>query len=201
MGSPIVVSAVVEGPTDAAAAEKLLRHAGLVPGTTYEQGGKTRLVENLPRYNRAAVFGVWLTVVDLDRSADCAPPFVAQVLPNRSSSMTLRVAVRALEAWLLADPAAMASFLSVAQTKVPRDPDALLDPKRALVELAARSRSAAIREDMVPRPGSGRSVGPAYTSRLIELITQHWSIDEAVTRSDSLNRCVKALQGIRARHP
>ena len=40
MGSPIVVSAVVEGPTDAAAAEKLLRHAGLVPGTTYEQGGK-----------------------------------------------------------------------------------------------------------------------------------------------------------------
>jgi hypothetical protein len=36
-----------------------------------------------------------------------------------------------------------------------------------VVELARYSRRRDIREDMVPRPGSGRSVGAAYTSRLI----------------------------------
>jgi hypothetical protein len=65
-----------------------------------------------------------------------------------------------------------------------------------MVTLAGKSRRRAVREDMVPNPGSGQSVGPAYTSRMIEFIQDRdagWRPDIAVTNSDSLRRCVLAI--------
>jgi len=68
------------------------------------------------------------------------------------------------------------------------------NPKRELVNLARGSRLKAIREDMVPRPGSGRSEGPAYVSRLIEFASDSWRPSEARSRSESLQRCCQALE-------
>ncbi len=65
--------------------------------------------------------------------------------------------VRHVEAWLLADRERISAFLGVGTVKVPRDPETLEDPTRTLVDLARQSRRRDIREDMVPRPGSGRS--------------------------------------------
>jgi len=84
--------------------------------------------------------------------------------------MYFRVVVRAVEAWLLADRERLSALLSIPSTRIPREPEAVVDPKRIIVELAMHSRQWAVREDMVPRPGSGRAVGPAYTSRLIEFV-------------------------------
>jgi hypothetical protein len=69
------------------------------------------------------------------------------------------------------------------------------DPKRAMVEVAGHSRRREIRQDMVPRRGSGSSVGPAYTSRLIEFAQAHWRPETAARASDSLRRCLARLQG------
>jgi hypothetical protein len=53
---------------------------------------------------------------------------------------------------------------------VPTDPERLDDPKKALIDLAKRTRVRAIRGDLVPRESSGRKVGPLYTARMIEFV-------------------------------
>lgn len=128
-------------------------------------------------------------LVDLDRDAECAPPLVAEWLPAPAPLMRFRVAVRAVEAWLLADRETIAAFLRVSLSRIPDDTDALPDPKRYLVSLARGSRRRDIREDMVPRDGSGRSVGRAYSSRLVEFVDQMWRPDEAARHSESLRHC------------
>lgn len=107
--------------------------------------------------------------------------------------MHLRVAVREIEAWLLADGAALAAFLGVPVSRVPQRPESLLDPKRAITDLAAASRRRSIREEIAPRPGSGRQVGPLYTTRISEFTTTHWRPEVAEAQSDSLRRCIVAL--------
>jgi hypothetical protein len=115
--------------------------------------------------------------------------------------MCFRVAVRAVEAWLLADGEAIAGFLGVARTAIPsRSPDDLDDPKRMLVEIAKSSRRREIREDMVPRPASGRSVGPAYASRLIEFATSAWRPEVAAMCSESLRRAIASLERLVGTH-
>lgn len=67
-------------------------------------------------------------------------------------------------------------------------------PKQALVNLARTSRRRAIRDDMVPREGSGRAVGPGYTSRIIEFVSNHWRPEQAAHVSDSLRRAIARLE-------
>lgn len=115
-------------------------------------------------------------------------------LPSPEPSMIFRIAVREVEAWLLADLDAIADFLHISRDNVPRDPETLDDPKRTLVNLARGSGSREIREDLVPRDGGGRSVGPAYTARMTEFATLNWRPEEASKRSPSLRRGVLAVQ-------
>ena len=102
--------------------------------------------------------------------------------------MCLRVAVHQVEAWLLADRDNIARFLGVAASRVPRHVETLTNAKEAMVDLARRSRRRDIREDMVPRPGSGRSAGPAYASRLIEFAQGMWNPQKPARPSDSLRQ-------------
>jgi hypothetical protein len=118
--------------------------------------------------------------------------------------MCFRLVVRSVEAWLLADRDRIAEFLGIRRAQVPRDPDALDDPKRALINLARRSRRRALRTEIVPREGSGRSVGPLYTTRLIEFIQDEavgWRVDHALGVSDSLRRCVEDLRRLAEEDP
>jgi len=108
--------------------------------------------------------------------------------------MCLRVAVREVESWLLADREQIARFLSVRLSQIPREPDELEDPKRVLISIAGGSRKREIRQDLVPRPESGRAVGPAYDARLIEFVANCWHPVEAAVNSRSLHRCIAALE-------
>jgi len=178
---------------------RLAEHIGVNADPIYVAHGKDRLQEAVPGYNSAARFSPWAILVDLDRDEDCAPPFVARWLPAASRHMCFRVAVRTIEAWLMADRERLAAFLHVPARSVPGNPETLPDPKRAVVDLARRSRRSEIRADMVPRPDSGRAVGPAYTSRLIEFATDRrrgWRPTVAARSADSLARCVRALRAL-----
>jgi hypothetical protein len=190
----VTISAAVEGITDEAVVRRLILHVGAQPGTVYGKQGKPHLQTRIAGFNNAAQHTPWLVLVDLDHDADCAPPLRANWLPAPAPRMCFRVAVRAVEAWLLADFEAMADFLGVARSRVPRDPESLSVPKEALVNLARQSRRKAIREDLVPREGSGRAVGPGYTSRLIEFASTHWRPKKAAHRADSLRRAIACLQ-------
>ena len=65
---------------------------------------------------------------------------------------------------------------------------------RLTVSAHDRRVAAMFARTWVPRNGSGRTEGPAYTSRLIEYATDRWRPDVAVQRADSLRRAVACLQ-------
>ncbi len=164
----VQVNILVEGSTDEPVAKRLLTHVGLQVGTVYGRKGKAHLLGRLPNYNKAAHFSPWFVVVDLDGDTRCASQFVAQWLPDPAKGMQLRVAVQAIEAWLMADRESLARFLAVSPSSLPYRTDLELNPKETLINIAQASRSRSIREDIVPRRGSGAKVGPLYVARLTE---------------------------------
>jgi hypothetical protein len=192
--NPVVISGALEGLVDEAVVRRLVEQRGAVLGQVHGKNGKPHLRQRLAGYNQAARLFPWIVLIDLNRDADCAPPLRAEWLPNPALYMCFRVAVRKVEAWLLADREQLARFLSVTTSRIPLNPETIDDPKRTMVELARHSRQRNIREDMVPRPRSGRTVGPAYTSRLIEFVETLWRPEVAVRHSDSLRRCCEHLR-------
>lgn len=197
-----MVSGAVEGLIDEAVLRGLLTHVGAAVGAVHGKHGKDDLRHGLRGYNSAARWAPWVVLVDLNRDEACAPPLRRLWLPDPAPGMCFRIVVRKIEAWLLADRERIARFLGVPLSRVPPSPEAVDDPKQLMVELARRSRRREIREDMVPRPGSGRQVGPAYTSRLVEFVERHWRPGVAARSADSLRRCLKRLdQLVRGRPP
>lgn len=191
--------AAVEGDADEAVLSRLAERAGLILGTIYGRKGKGYLRDRIKQYNHAAQHYPWVVLVDLDTDADCAPELKGSWLPSVVPQMCFRVAVRAVESWLLADREKFSRFLGVPLSHVPQDTDALPDPKATVISLAQRSGRPAIREDMVPRSGGGRREGPLYTARLIEFVhdtSSGWRPDVAASRSDSLLRCCRALDNL-----
>ena len=195
----VFITGAVEGDVDEAVLRRILRHVGLELGAVHGREGKQKLLQRLGGYNNAARFAPWVVLVDLNGDCPCAPPCVQNWLPAPSEHMCLRVAVRAVEAWLLADRERIAGTLGISLRRVPDDPDNLAQPKAELVNLARHSNSRSIREQIVPRTGSGRSVGSLYTSRLIEFIEDEdggWRPDRAAFGSDSLRRCIDRLRSL-----
>lgn len=188
------VTIAVEGVTDTAVVARLFAWLGMEVGPVYGQRGKAYLDKHLPAYNNAARFAPWLVVRDLDTDFECAPVLTAALLPTPAAFMRLRVAVREVESWLLADRVRIADFLSVALNRVPVDADSIGNPKSFMVELARQSRRRQIKEDLVPAAGSGTKVGPGYAARLIEFARGAWRPQAAVRNSASLRRCVAALE-------
>lgn len=198
------ISGAVEGISDEAVFQRVVIARGAAVHRIQVQRGKANLRRALPGYNAAAQGYPWLVLVDLDEDFDCAAALVAAWLPAPSTYMRFRVVVREVEAWLLADRDRFMSFFAVPAAAVPDQPDELLDPKATLLTAISRSRRKAIRIDMLPRPDSGRRVGAAYTSRLIEFASdsdQGWRPTIAAQRSPSLSSCLTRLDSLIAIAP
>lgn len=187
----------MEGPIDEAVLRRLLEFLGAVPGPIYGKQGKDRLLQQISAYNHASRISPWVVLIDLDRDADCAPSFRLRHLAAPEPNLCFRVAVRTVEAWLLADRARFSSFFAVALSKIPHKPEELPDPKRMVVSLARSSRRREIRRDLVPREESGRVVGPAYTSHLLAYIQDGrngWRPEVAAEAAYSLRSTLRCLE-------
>jgi hypothetical protein len=189
----VPVSVAVEGDIDEAVAHRLLAEVGGEASAVRGRRGKSQLVRNLGGYNAAALRLPWLVLIDLDNEP-CPVDYATAVLPAPASMMCRRVVVREIEAWLLADRSGFASWAGVSVARVPADAEALVDPKRSLVNVVRGSRNRNLRNDIVPRPTSGRSVGAGYNSRLREFVATHWDLQAALRNSDSLWRAYNCLQ-------
>ena len=189
----VIISAAVEGDVDEAIVRKLVAHAGGQIGSVYGKNGKPMLRKKIKGYNNAARHTPWLVLIDLDNDADCAPPVREEWVPDPAPHLCFRIAVREVEVRLMADATTLARFLSVTANKIPAEPEKLAPPKDAMVNLARQSRRTVIRGDMVPRKKSGRRVGPAYPSRLVEYVRNHWQPDVAAQHSESLKRSIDCL--------
>lgn len=189
-------SVVVEGTADAAAVQTLLDVTGHEMGSVYITGGKGKLDIRLPGYNKAARYAPWLVIRDLDSDDECAPALVRKLLSHRVEAMFLRIPVRSIEAWMLADRQGVSSFLVVPESSIAEDPEKLVSAKEAVVALARSSKNRYIKSDIVPREGLTRRVGPGYTSRLIEFFVNHWNPERAATCSRSLEKCLAVLRSV-----
>lgn len=183
-----------EGPLDVAVGTRLVQAAGFATASAIAEGGSAALDRRLRAYRQSTTATPWLILRDLDQAA-CVPALLADLAVPPADAFLLRFPVREVEAWLLADAASIATFLGVPEGTVPRDPDALADPKRALVDLARRARKD-LRAALVPVDAT-RPTGPAYTATVSAFAATGWEPERAGRRSPSLRRCWEALLRLR----
>jgi hypothetical protein len=194
-----VISVYVEGDDDVPFVEKVCHHVGLeIRAPVLARGGKAEIDKLLPNLARAAKGMPILVLRDLDRDADCAPTWLSKRMPSGAGPyFALRLAVRAIESWVLADVEAASKGLHLEPNLIPAAPDALDDPKVTLVNLARRSRKPAVVNALVPKEGAQRRTGIGYDRWVIAFGVKDWSVERAMKRSPSLARSVAALKRMR----
>lgn len=196
------VNILVEGDMDELVVTRLLAHVGLVLGRVRGKAGKDDLIAKLRKYNQSAQLGnKWLVVLDLDRET-CAVAYRQHLLPEPAQSMMLRIAVRMIEAWLLADREHIARYLGVGLKNIPVDPDTLENPKQALIDIVRRkvNKRTQLYDDVVPRTSRRQQVGKGYYDRIREFVEHErhpWRPEVAAEHSESLRRCLHALEAWR----
>lgn len=188
---------VGEGATEIAVAQRLLDLAQVdrAHARPLDKRGQGNFWRDIGRYEVAARRGLCVfALADLEH-ARCPAEKFEEHLPGakRSGTFSLRIAVRASEAWLLADVEGIARWLRVARAVVPRDPESLQSPKRELVLLARRSPVRWLRESLVPEPGSHAVVGREYLLSIMQYIAGPWDPWRAASASASLRRALSAL--------
>lgn len=191
------VNVAGEGRVDVIVATRLLATAGLGVELKIETGGSGRLDQKLAGYQRSSDHLPWLILRDLDQ-APCAPALLQRLGVRATAMFSVRIPVRAIEAWLLADDERLAAFLDVPRSAIPADPDILTAPKLAVVAAARRSRSKRRRDAMVPQ-SDRMAVGPGYAAALEQFATSEWRPDRARQRSASLERALRAVAGLTRR--
>jgi hypothetical protein len=135
----------------------------------------------------------YLVLTDLDQY-ECPLTIISHWLDTpKHPNLIFRVAVREVEAWLLADREAFAAFLGIAVTLIPQDADAIADPKQTLINLARKSKNKTLREGIVPNSKTTAKIGRNYNGQLIPFVKQIWKVDSAIPNSSSLERAMKAL--------
>jgi len=102
-------------------------------------------------------------------------------------NLIFRIAVKEVEAWLLADIDGFSNYLGISKSLIGLNPEKIPNPKETLIQLAKRSRKRLIREDIIPRDEFVK-VGPNYNDRLGDFVINHWNIERAMIYSDSLKR-------------
>lgn len=206
MSERINISLLVESDFDEQVLRKLIRQVNRyeIDGC-YGKKGKTYLKEKAPNFNNTAKGGYpFILLTDLDQEV-CPLAIITNWLPQgRHPNFVLRIAVREIEAWLLADRSGIADFLQIPEktvSYVSYMPDEIVDPKSVLIDLARQSRSRQIREDIVPAPKTTSKVGKNYNSRLLEFVLGSWQLEVARQNSPSLDRAYRALLNFKPVYP
>lgn len=164
-------------------------------GSVYRRGGNGYLRKTIQGWNRAAKGKPFLLVTDLDAVA-CPSLLIQEWLGEtpKHQNLLFRVAVREIDAWLLADRDGLSRHLAVKTALVPTSPEDLPDPKCTLIELARASKRRQVRDDLVPRKGSTAKQGPGYNPNLCDFVSATWSVEAAAANAKSLERTLKRLE-------
>lgn len=172
---------------------QLAIEAGLKVSQCIRRGGNGYLRSRIKNFCEIAKTQPVLLLTDLDR-VRCPPALITAWFGKHTKpeQLIFRVAVREIEAWLLADHDAILSLFG-RRMSLPDVPDDLEDPKAKFLHLA-RNASRAVRDDLVVSEGSIASQGLGYNSRLSGWIRTSWSPARAATRSPSLSRARDRLR-------
>ena len=138
---------------------------------------------------------IMMVLTDLDR-ANCLVEFRGQWLADKPLPETLvfRIAVKEVEAWVLADHVAMRELVGK-KGVLPVDPDTLTDPKQTLLWFA-KTAPKSVRDDLIRDSDGQLRQGVGYNARLSHWINTAWSPERAAERSPSLARARSRLQEV-----
>lgn len=176
------ISLAVEDQLSEAVLKKILSIAEgrFLVTTCYGLRGNIYLKKNIAGFNNAAKGIPFLVITDLDAS-ECPHALIREWLPyHKHHNLLFRIAVREVEAWLLADCNGFARYLGVAIKDITLDVESMRDPKRRLIELAQKSRNRRLREAIVPGSKSDARQGPDYNGALISFVNEFWDIHTAM---------------------
>ena len=126
-----MITVAVEGDTDVVFVSRLCEESGFAMRTPLVgRTGKGSLLEIIEGFARAGKGGPHLVVRDLDNDANCPGEWISRNAPKEAGPFfALRLAVRAVEAWFLADRDHAARSLRVAPNRIPNVPDNEPDPE------------------------------------------------------------------------
>lgn len=196
MTSSLQVALVVEDALSMSVMLKVMAHTerGYTVVRPLVERGVDNIRKSIVKYRNASHTLAHVVLADLD-TAPCAP-FLRQqwgvaTLPD---SLLFRVAVREAEAWVLADRVGFASFAGIPTSKVSHAPEALANPKQALINLVRQSRNRRLVAELVPEQGTSMSKGPLYNERLGQFVREKWNVAAAMAVAPSLQRTVDRLQ-------
>lgn len=193
---PILINLAVEDTLSEAVIRTMLiqSNRNFSIGVCLNRGGYGYLKKIISGLNNAAKGTPYFVLTDLDRG-DCPLALIAQWLPQpQHPNLIFRIAVREVEAWVLAHKAAFSEYLGIAKQKIPDNVDTISDPKQFLINLARKSRKRAIRDAIVPASNSTAQIGKDYNAPLISFVQDFWKADQAIEHSESLSRAMAAIR-------
>ncbi|ROZ64426.1 hypothetical protein [Ramlibacter sp. WS9] len=160
------------------------------------KGGRGNVQRELAAYANLSKKMPVLVGVDLDGD-ECAPGLLAKW--DQAENLLVRVAVKEIESWVLADRRRLATFLDAPPNSLPTNPEQLQDPKLELLKLARAHAGTELRGDLVPRNfGQYPRIGPAYNLRMCSFVEARWRPRVAMGHSNSLSRAIAAMERIGA---
>jgi hypothetical protein len=185
----------VEDRLSEAVSTKILKDAGIDVSQRLGLRGKGYLQNKAQSLNQTAKGFPVFMLTDQDSPSQCPPKLVpAWIKGEQNPKFFLRVAVMAVESWIMADRRGFADFLSIPLNRIPEDPDVIRQPKEFLLSLARLSKKASLRQEILPPLGATSRVGPGYNSHLGEFVHTHWNVNLAASVSASLQRTLVRLR-------
>lgn len=189
-----VLRKLVEAQNASAGHPRILFREGY-PSVVRGYGQIKKRAPNFLEMARSEIYT--LVLADLDRE-DCAPTLIRKWFKIAASrpielpcQLSFRVAVREVEAWLMADRDMFARFLQIPVANFPKSPDDLDDPKQELLGIIRRKGRKRWQQDMLP--SATARVGPRYNQLICEYVADQWKPERAAPNSPSLHRAIKAL--------
>jgi hypothetical protein len=166
-------------------------------GLRLRRGGVGYLRASLSKFRSMAQREHVCVLTDLDR-VDCAPMLVNAWRGDEPfpPQLILRVCVREVEAWILADRIGFAQLIGASVANMPKNPDELEDPKRFLLNLTSRRGSRVARSELLASRGAVASQGLGYNRLLGQFVTRDWSLDRAREHSRSLDKAAAKLSSL-----
>lgn len=168
------------------------------PNLLLRKDGAGYLSSRMESWRQLAQRQVVVILTDLDQVA-CPVALKNEWLGKRPvpADLMLRIAVREVESWVLADHHAMRKLIGAKGT-LPPAPDNLPDPKQHLLKLA-KSASRRVRDDLVKETNAVASQGTGYNNRLTAWVRSEWCPERAAQRSPSLQRTRNRLSELALR--
>lgn len=199
----------VEDAPSAAVARKLVtqRNSGRLQKLHFYEGfpaitgGYGELRKKCPSLLNMAKAGLYtFSVTDLDMHS-CAVTLIrdcfriksqrALILPKE---LVFRVAVREIEAWIIADRHAWAEYIGIPEVNFSITPDTLPDPKQHLLNVIRNKGTKKAHQEMLPRRTA--NIGPRYNQVLCDFVSRFWSPKRAAANSPSLRSAIEALRKV-----